>query len=534
MLKKIILCATTEKLTAGLWQMGRLSSFQEFEAGEQGTRDFEQFLQQQPNVSIYLLVDSVEEDYRIESLPHTSGNARQELLQRKLNQTYRSTEFRAAHFITRERTKRKDDRFLFAALNNPEFLHGWISCIERQHAPLVGVYLLSMVSQLIVRKSKLMQPHILLTEKLSSGLRQSYLHNGRLRISRLAPVPLNAKEKLGFQYLIETEKTSLYLSSQRFITRDTPLTMVLPALTDDVHVIARGLEQEQGLQCINIDLPQFAKGLQLDPALLHANPELLHMHLLAKGNVPDNLAPSKLIKHYQVNFFRQLINLATAAILMVGMALSGLLLKDGYELEESVSLIKAQTEHQERQYAEVAKNFPVTPIPAADLKLAVEMHQTLLAKRRLPVTMMQVVSRVMDTAPQVQINRFYWLHSNNPEQADEQAVVGRNNNPVITQPEPASAAVVSGDATAMYEIAYINGEIKPFNGDYRAALSTVNQLIERLRNNPLVMSASVVEEPVNVSSFSNLEGSTVDERGISQQTATFKLRVALKIEEPVN
>lgn len=534
MLKKIILCATTNKLIAGIWQMGRLVSFQQFDANEQGAKDFDQFLQQHRNISIYLLVDSVEEDYRIESLPHTSGNARHELLQRKLNQTYRSTEFKTAHFITREKTKRKDDRFLFAALNNPEFLQIWISGIERQQAPLVGVYLLSMVSQLIVRKSKLMQPHIVLTEKLKSGLRQSYLHNGRLRISRLAPIPFDSKEKLGFQYLVETEKTTLYLSSQRFITRDTPLTLVLPALTDDVDTIARGLEQEQGLECKTINLVKFAKGLQLDAALLETNPELLHMHLLARGNVPDNLAPSRLIKHYQVNFFRQAINLATAAILVIGIALSAMLLKDSYDLEASAAQVKAQTETEERQYAAVAKDFPVTPIPATELKLAAEVHQTLLSKRKLPDSMMQVVSQVMDSSPQIQINRFYWLYANNPEQADEQAGVNRNANPANAQAEKVAAPAPTADATAMYEVAYINGELKPFNGDYRAALTAVNHLAERLRNNPRVASASVIEEPVNVSSFSNLEGSTVDERGMSQQTATFKLRVVLKNEVPAN
>lgn len=533
MLKKIILCATTNKLIAGIWHMGRLVSFQLFDANEQGAKDFEHFLQQHRSISIYLLVDSVEEDYRIESLPHTSGSARQELLQRKLNQTYRTTEFKTAHFITREKTKRKDDRFLFAALNNPEFLQIWISCIERQQAPLVGVYLLSMVSQLIVRKSKLMQPHIVLTEKLNSGLRQSYLHNGRLRISRLAPIPFDTKEKLGFQYLIETEKTCLYLISQRFITRDTPLTMVLPALTDDVDVIAKGLELEQGLECKTIDLAKFAKGLQLDPTLLEADPELLHMHLLAKGNVPDNLAPSKLIKHYQVNFFRQAINLATVAILVIGIGLSAMLLKESYDLEASAAQVKAQTEVQERQYADVAKNFPVTPIPATELKLAAEIHQALLSKRKLPDSMMQVVSQVMDSSPQIQINRFYWVYSNSPEQSDEQTGSNRNTNSAA-QPEAAAAPVATADATAMYEVAYINGELKPFNGDYRTALASVNRLAERLRNNPRVASASVIEEPVNVSSFSNLEGSTVDERGMSQQTASFKLRVVLKNEVPAN
>lgn len=200
MLSKIILYATNARLTAGLWQAGRFKASQVFEQDEQGVKDFELYLQKNPNISVYILCDSIEEDYRLESLPHTMGNSRRELLTRKLAQAYRNSPFRMAHFINREKTKRKDDRFLFAALNKEEFLQKWLGCIERQQAPLVGVYLISMISQLIVRRHKIMDPHIILSEKLSSGFRQSYLHNGRLRISRLAPIPESARSQLNYFY----------------------------------------------------------------------------------------------------------------------------------------------------------------------------------------------------------------------------------------------------------------------------------------------------------------------------------------------
>src|SRR3546814_1490663 len=94
------------------------------------------------------------------------------MVERKLNQIYRGTSYRAAHFINREKEKRKDDRFLFIALNNTELIQNWVQVMEEQQAPMVGVYLLPMVSQVIVRRLKLMAPHILLCERLSSGLRQ--------------------------------------------------------------------------------------------------------------------------------------------------------------------------------------------------------------------------------------------------------------------------------------------------------------------------------------------------------------------------
>src|SRR3989344_2066337 len=247
MFDKIILCAISNQLTAGLWRLGKLQSHQVFQNNEQGLADFSLFLTNHSNTKLYFLADAVEEDYRLGTLPHTSGGARREVVERKLSQLYRGITYRAAHFINREQDKRKDDRFLFVALNSSDSIQGWIGIIEEQQAPLVGVYLLPMVSQSLVRRMKLMAPHILLCERLSSGLRQSYLHNGRLRISRLTPVPPVAQSQLGHFYVSETEKTRLYLISQRFIGSDTPLSMVLPSLDESNKSICHDVEQGVGI-----------------------------------------------------------------------------------------------------------------------------------------------------------------------------------------------------------------------------------------------------------------------------------------------
>jgi hypothetical protein len=187
MFSKIVLCVTNGRLLAGRWQFGRLLAHRAFRNDAQGYEEFSRYLQQHAGTEIYMLVDAVEEDYRLESLPHTMGNARREMINRKLGLIYRGTSYRAAHFINRETTKRKDDRFLFVALTYEELLQPWIERLQALQMPLVGVYLLSMVSQHFVRKLKVGDAHLLLTERLSGGLRQTYLHNGRLRISRLVP-----------------------------------------------------------------------------------------------------------------------------------------------------------------------------------------------------------------------------------------------------------------------------------------------------------------------------------------------------------
>lgn len=529
MFDKIILCAASNKLTAGLWRLGKLRSHQVFQNDEQGLADFGLFLAKHSNIKLYFLVDAAEEDYRLETLPHTSGGARQEVVERKLSQIYRGITYRAAHFINREKDKRKDDRFLFVALNSSDFIQGWMGIIEEQQAPLAGVYLLPMISQSVVRRMKLMAPHILLSERLSSGLRQSYLHNGRLRISRSAPIPPAAQNQLGHFYVTETEKARLYLISQRFISSDTQLSMVLPSLDDSSESICRAVEQEDRIKCSSLDLTKFAQGLKLQPQLLQEIPELLHMQLLAMGNVPDNLAPSNYIKHYQLNFVRQLINGATAVIVLAGLVLAGIYLKQGFDDSAFTEQAKIATSEQNRLYSDVAKNFPTTTIPSNDLKLAVELQQAIVDYAKTPKRMMQTISKALATQPEIQINRIRWVLTNDADPKDDD-----KTESAVPLPKQAINASHSPDFVPdpkiLYEMAFINGEIQNFNGDYRAALESVNHLVDRLKDDASVVRVTILQAPVNVSSYSSLNGTTTEERASQQSTALFKLRVRLKPE----
>jgi hypothetical protein len=529
MFSKIVLCATNNKLIAGQWQFGRLKSYQIFQHTLDGLEDFGRFLQQNVGVNIYLLADTVEEDYRLETMPHTTGAARREMVNRKLNQLYRNSPYRTAHFINREVDKRKDDRFLFVALTQAEFLQPWINQIQAYQAPLVGVYLLPMVSQHFVRRMKVMSSHSLLSERLSSGLRQTYLHNGRLRISRLSPFALDTEKSLAHFYAVEAEKTKLYLISQRFIGRDTELKMLIPAYQEHSQSLCHDVEQEHGIACSTIDLAKFASGLKLQLELLRDHPELLHMHLLANGTVPDNLAPSTLGKYHQINLIRQVINVSALAVLSLGLALSSLYLKQTFDNKNLMDQTALATKHQEQLYQEVAKDFPETPLPVDVLQLLAELDKAIIANAKLPSHAIQMMADAITASPEIEINRLNWLLSNDedPKDQDSAALSGINTE------KRSTAVTFVPDKNLLHEVIFLNGEIPRFTGNYRTALESVNRLVERLRAEERVAQVMVLQTPVNVSSYSNLQGSTSDERTALSTPALFKLRVILKREELV-
>ena len=521
--KKLILCATNTSLTAGFWHGTKLQTYAIFNNNSQDHTRFSEFLAQYSDVNIYLIADAVEEDYRLESLPHTTGGARREIIERKLNQFNRNNLYRAAHFINRANDKRKDDNFLFVALSNADFLQGWMDVIQASQAPLVGVYLLPMISQVVVRQMKLMAPHILLCERLSSGLRQTYLHNGRLRMSRLVPMKDVKANQLAYFYLVEIDKTRLYLMSQRLIAGETALQMVLPAVDGTHDEIAKSISQDQGLECKAVDILAYAKNVNIAADLVKAHPELLHMQLLANGNVPDNLAPTTLSKIHGLNNIRRKINIATASIATVGIILATYFGWQGSQQKDQLQLITAQTQQQQRQYEEVAKNFPSAPIASTELKIAADLAQTIKNNNQTPRQLMQVLSAAFESSPEIGLNRLRWVQTSDKELKDEEGAVSGQAQSQTTQ------LIANSDPSKLIQIGFVNAEIQGFTGDYRKALNSVNQFVGRLRENSLVEQVTVLQEPVNVSSLANLQGSTTDESAVNERPpAIFKIKIILK------
>lgn len=138
---------------------------------------------------------------------------------------------------------------------------------------------------------------------------------------------------------------------------------------------------------------------------------------------------------------------------------------------------------------------------------------------------MQVVSTALEQVSEVQLDRMRWALTNDMNIKDDDKLISLPATNL-----PANTAFAA-DATKLYELAYLTAEISGFTGDYRAALSSVQKFVEKLKLDQNVAVVEVLQEPVNVSSFVNLQGSTTDEQATQTQPALFKLKVILKAPE---
>ena len=188
--------------------------------------------------------------------------------------------------------------------------------------------------------------------------------------------------------------------------------------------------------------------------------------------------------------------------------------------EKETQQLIAQTQHQESLYDEVARKFPEAPTSAENLLKAVEIAKKISENRRTPELMMKTVSLALDANPSITLNRLKWVHSSqtsDPEEASSQQ-----------QAAPANLAdTANATSNKKWQIGYIEGEIKPFSGDYRAAIQDINTFAASLKKNEAVADVAILQLPLNINSGSGLSGTTLEKNTLAP-SAKFKVKVLLK------
>lgn len=502
---RIIVCATSQGAIGALFEHGKLQPCRNYPATAEGQRAFAELLHAHPAAPVYLMVDSVEEDYHSDLLPHVSGHARSELLQRKLKQIYRNTFYYTAWIQGRDSDKRRDDRYLFAALTNTELLRPWQEVLNSLPNPLAGVYLLPMVSQELVARLKVAETNLLLVSLHKGGLRQSFFQGGQLKTSRLAVADVES----GGAALLAAEigKTRLYLGSLRLVPRDAKLAVLLLDTNGDLAALQQCLQADASFTCAR--LTQHELGDRLGGAMQGSCHYALHMLVLGMHPPANNIAPANATRSYQRYRQQRMLHGASLVVAAVAAIWAGGDLYQRSRLNDEARQLEMQTREQQARYAAVTKIFPQAPASAESLEKAVQLADRIKDDRRTPEKMMMAVSRVLESSPEVMLMRLSWKIDAAKRDAGRPGAGGAAGN-------------------GWQEEGVMEGEIKPFRGDYRAAMTSVNRLVEKLRNDPDIGSVNVVQMPLNIHSTSALSGNTLDTVSADAVRAEFTLKLVLK------
>ncbi len=487
---------TNSQLIAFYVEKGQLLEHARFALDDEGAAAFAGFLDVWKEVVFSLLVDVVEEDFQLESIPHLGRSDRNALLARRLDQNYRTTPYRRA-FVQAFAKSGEQDKVLMSALTLADPIDAIVNVLLAKKMVLQGIYSVALLAGEMLYRSGLGLKHYLLVSFTpGGGMRQSYLAADGLKFSRVSSLPdgtnLQDAERLAEVIVVEALRARQYLSTLRLLGREDKLQLAVLAPSSCQPAISQRLASSgEAAQFVLSDVPLdlLAHKLHLPQAdsLLHILCSWLELHPPA-----NHYGQGRHLIHATWRKRGIWLRWASLAGLFFGLVWSGLAVLEAREIQASIhqSLKKTgQIDGRLRHFNLLLKQSQASD-PAA-MKGAVELYTKEFLTWPDMESHAQQVSRVLLDFPELVLDELRWQS-------------GRAPIDLATQAE----AVDASAPAAMPVVLQLKGRVEPFDLQYRQALASVERLNTRLAGLPGVK-VQPMTLPLNTSSNSGVEAKSL-------------------------
>lgn len=502
MTTNVLLFVGDRNCRVAFWKNGFLHSQMAFPNNEEGRRQYAHYLDAMKKPTVSILADLVEEDYRLESVPSLRGRDRSLFYARKLEQYYRYTPLRNALFQEKEG---KNDHVLFSALTSPNLLLPWIAFMDKRRVAVSSVCSVAMLSRRFI--GKIPSSHILLFSFQDMGLRQSFFLNGKLNFSRLTL--LHPGDDLAAVVQIESDRIFKYLHTLNLIPEHGALLVCILCGIEERKSLGQVLEDTDSVHHVYFDLKEAAARIGFRGALEGSDALPLFLHLLAREPGANQYGSEEHTHRYDLRQWQRFASALSAALILTGSIWAGIDIVKAFSLHSQSRLLAARTDAVMIQYSKLVPSDSGSASPQK-MKAAVKLFDKISSAIPKPGLIMSEVSQALDAYPDVRIDKLSWLAAKNPElvkSANGEVKGGRD----VFEPGP------------LYLTVFIEGDIFPFDGNYRHANETVDSFCAELGK--IGMTVTKITLPLDL----NPEMPFTGKSGQVEGRAAFSLKAFWKV-----
>ena len=413
MISRRLLYLDTQRLTAYVWQQGRLQPEGVFEMRPEEHQRFTDYLRAHPNSHFQMLANVAEEGHELETIPFLQGADRKALITRKLGQHFLGSPLATAISLGYEKNKRKNEKLLLTALTNPAHFEPWLKALHDADAALAGIYTLAQLGGILLKKLGETDKRALLLTYQDHSIRESFLVDGQPLFSRMVPLFDSSIAGIASRLAAESLKLHQYLASQRLIRRSEPIPIYMLAHPQALATVRQACVETGSLQYKILDSHQAAKRFKLKTLPGDSSSELIFLHLLATAPPHQQFAAETHRHDYRISQLRYgLIGLGAVALLG-GFLFATKQLYDNYSFrQEAAALIASEAELSWR-YREISATFPQLGIDNETLRRVTDRQKELLTQQRAPSAPFQQVSRAMNEMPNLHLESVEWKLGDN-------------------------------------------------------------------------------------------------------------------------
>lgn len=498
------------------WRQGRCEGPLRFAADEEGLERFSAFLSAEPPEPVYVLVDLVEEEFRVETIPRVIGPDRRALIEARRRRLFSDSTYGCSFRLGRETQGSRNDRMLFTALTRPERLTPWLQALARNQVPLAGVHSLPLLKERMLQWVRVeTSPALVVTWQRAGGLRQTCFVDGRVRLSRLAAPRFEAGDDAEFLGR-EVEKVRRYLGRHGLLETGQTLDVYIVSHSGLREAMGRLAPSSSPIRYRFVSLSEVGRRLGIAEAGDLVRCDRLFVSLMARRAPRHQYAPARETRAYALHRVRAGLRAASLLVLAGGLLGGGSGLAGAFDAGRLAHSLEAQADLYRQRYDKARTHLPPTPVEVSALQVAVEAAEGLRNARKRPDAMLLAVSRCLDPHPAVLLESIGWS-------AGAEHVRVHQSGDTFSALESGTPRDATGSVHAPVLRVDVQGRIDPFDGDYRRALEQVNALAESLRAESGVAAVEVLSLPLDVGSGASLRGDAGTRAGAGE--APFALRI---------
>jgi hypothetical protein len=503
-----VLYLSSHQMTAYSGHAGNLTNEGSFATTGSGHQEFSAYLAKHPRSVFTILANVSEEGFQIETIPFLTGSDRRAIITRKLGQFFFTAALTASLSLGYQKTQRKDERVMLAALTSNDFFAPWLNAISYAGVALAGIYSLPLLAPALLKKLHINDEQCLLLTVQDQSIRQSYFEKGELHFSRLTPLQNSSIGGIAQTFWAETLKLQQYLASQRLIGRNQLITAHILAHPGALKAIETSCVDTATTRYNILNIEDVAKriGLKTPPPDTHC--EQLFLNLLLTSPPRIQFADDELRHDYHLRQIRSALHVLGGLALLGGLLFAGSSLLETYRLNQESAELRSESGLARLRYNDIVKTFPAIPTDNETLRRIIDRYTELEKNGASPTGLYHEISRALQAAPAAELDSIDW------NVGGFQPTAGQN----------ASGIAVAKDS----ETAIVHGNLKlAANANARQMLAAFNVLVEALKANSKLQ-VDVLQRPFDIESGKALKGG--DTTLEDDKPRSFALQISRKLE----
>jgi len=518
-------------MVAQEWSGHQLASSVYFEPDDQGLDLFSSYLRSFRNEPVRLLVDVIEEEFRQIRIPLLRGSDRGAILQRNYAKYFRTSEYRFAISQAVEKKTRKEEKLLLIGLTNQYLLEPWLKIIEETRTPLSGIISLPLLSENYVKELKSEHETIILvSQQVPSNLRQSVFTDGRLVLSRLVPIASFYQGDYASDVLRDIESTQRYLISQRIVERTETVTVHI--LTNKRHFdkLLMRCEKESYFDFNIHEINELLEREKIDVVDEQDFSSGLYCYLASKKLSLNHYAQPKERKYFQHHRAGLALTAASIALISIGIGMVVTGLVKGWLYQDTIDETTLIGQKYMAKFNQLNETLTDSTTSSGSMKNIVQTVETIRGEYlRDPEEMLALVSNDISIFPDLRVKKMDWFVSNISSSVSTEDVGWGNAKKRRTQTAKNQDRNAPEPKKGYFEIVNVEGEFLNFDGNFRYALSAVDDLEKTMSESGKYYSVEIIKRPLDIEPENALSGDAGAGRNSGKLRAEVGIRVVREV-----